>query len=138
MPDIRDVHRYGKTLNERLELEAKVKELKAIEKKLHDRVLEYFEDQQIQKISVDGRTLYARREIWARKVNGASEAAIVRALDEAGLADFHADKPSWSSLSAKLREFDADGEPIPSQLEGLIEANEVWKVGNRKAGNGIS
>lgn len=133
MTTLADVRKYASTLNERLDLEDRVKELKSQEAKLHDSVLAYFEAEGIQKVSVEGRTLFARRELWAKRKDTATNEDVVAALEAESLSALHEDRPSWTSISSYLRELDRDGTPIPATLASVVEASEVWKVGHRKA-----
>jgi hypothetical protein len=133
MADIRTVKKYALLEQERLEVEARLSRLKDEQDSIRDDVLEYFSRQGIQKLSVEGRTLYLKREVYAAKVDKEMAAElVVKALQEAGFEEFAGRSVSWNSLSAMLREREALGEePVPPALKAVIELHEKFKVGSR-------
>ncbi len=54
------------------------------------------------------------------------------ALREAGLGEMVQPRFNTNTLSAYLRELHENGQPLPKQLVGAIEANRVFKVGVRR------
>lgn len=133
MTDIRTVETYCKLENERTALEDQLAAVKAKLDDLRPGVLDYFQSHGLDKLSSAGRTLYLRRELWAGRADGVSPADLMVALDEAGLPEFAERSPKMQSLTAYVRELDRDGAEIPERLRGVLVANEVFKLGSRRA-----
>jgi outer membrane biogenesis lipoprotein LolB len=123
------------------ELEVRRSELKdeltAVESQLKDLeplVLEWFQAEGVQRIKIGERTLYLNRQIWAGRCDGVSDAQVVAALEGAGLSEFCGMKVNMQSLSAWMREREKEGQdPVPVELSAELRANEVHKVGSRRA-----
>jgi hypothetical protein len=82
-------------------------------------------------IKLDGVKGTLRSTIWARKrAEETTQAEVAAALRADGLA--HMVTPEGynsATLSAWLRDLEAEGKPIPPHVAELIEPSEVWKVG---------
>lgn len=107
--------------------------MKESQDEIRDEVLDYFGRQGIQKVSLEDRTLYLRREVWAAKAEDTTDPAeIVKKLHELGMAELAPHKIAWQSLSAWVRERETAGEaPIPPELSGLLRMSELFKIGSR-------
>jgi hypothetical protein len=82
-------------------------------------------------IKLDGVKGALGSMIWARKrAEETTAAEVAAALRADGLA--HMVTPEGynsNTLSAWLRDLEAEGKPIPPNVAKLIEPSEVWKVG---------
>lgn len=128
-------------LREYINLDLERRELKerlgVVEERLGDlepRVLEYFERMGIDRVSIDGVTVYIRRELWAGREEGVSWEQACEALVAAGLEDYVSPRFNHMSLSAYVRELDRQGEPTPEPLVGIISIAEKFRVHTRKSG----
>lgn len=127
------VERYAKLENERADLKASLARIESDLKELKEPVLSYFQAHGIQNTKVHGRTLYVKRELWAGRAEGVTSAEAISALRAAGLDEYFGERIETQSLSAYLRELDREEQEMPLPLQGVIVANEVFKVGSRKA-----
>ena len=126
---------YAALENERADLEAKLEAVKAKLDVLRPSVLAYFQERGIDRVSAFNRTLYLRREVWCGRAEGVDAETACAALKAAGFDEFVREGIVTQSLSALLREREKGGEPaVPPSLNGVIVANEVFKVGSRKSG----
>lgn len=138
--DIKAAQRFAELETRKKELEAELNEVK---KELDEIGGEngYLLDQMIQagveKLNVNGRTLYIHRQLWAGAVDGDYDAAC-DGLEEAGLGDYVQRRFNVHSLSAYFRErYNEDDviepeEIIPEPLKGKVSLIEKVKIRSRK------
>lgn len=134
--DIRTVRKYAQLENRRAELDDELKAVKAQLADLEPAVLSYFQRQGMQSTKMEGRTLYLKRELYAGRADGIESEFACEALKSAGLGEFVREGIVTNSLSALLRERDREHgyeQAVPEPLRGVIVANEVHKVGSRRA-----
>lgn len=128
------VKEYAALQNEKAKLKDRLAAIDARLGDLEPHVLEWFQREGVDRIRVDDRTLSLRRELWAGRADGVDTEAACAALIAAGLSEFAARRVNTQSLSALLREREKGGEAaVPAELEGVIVANEVWKISSRRA-----
>lgn len=123
--DIADVRRVAELTGQKRELEAQLKAVEAQLDAAKAGALRYFEVNGVDNVSAGGYTVYLRRQLWAKVID--PEAAI-RILPEIGWDDYVKPKINSQTLSARLRELDRDGVPIPSELDGVIGVSEVFEI----------
>ena len=131
----RQLARYIQLIKEKKELECKLKKIKTAIEENEPEVLEHFQKYGLKNMSQDGLTLYLKRELWAGRAEGVEAEEAIKALQHAGLSEYAAPRVNTVSLSGYLRELDRDGEPFPKELEGIINLNEVFKIGSRNGSN---
>jgi len=127
--DIADVRAVALLTAQKRDLEA---QLRIVEQGLASataKALEFFRQEGTQSVTVEGYTVFLKRELWAKIIDPALAMA---ALDKVGWGEYVAPKTSSQSLSARLRELDKDGVPLPSEFEGAIAVSEVYKINARK------
>jgi len=129
----KQLQRYVELAIQRRELEQQLKEIKAAMADLEEPVLSYFEEKGIDRVTINGITLYPRRELWAAMAEGMDQEKVCQALIAAGLEEYVGLRFNTTSLSAFLRDLEAEGQPLPPELEGVIVPVEKFKVGTRKA-----
>jgi hypothetical protein len=129
--DIRHVKEYAKLESKRQKLGADLDAIKARQEELREAVLEYFSRQGIDKLSLEGRTLYVREELWAGREDGVSNEEAASALEAAGLGDYAGIRINTQKLSAYVRELARNEEEIPAPLKGVIKVSQVYKIGSR-------
>lgn len=128
------VREYAALQNEKGGLKDRLAAIDARLADLEPTVLDWFQRNGVDRVRVDDRTLSLRRELWAGRAEGVDTAAACAALVAAGLPEFAEPRVNTQSLSALLREREKSGEPaVPPELEGVIVANEVFKIGSRRA-----
>lgn len=140
MTDMALLHEYVELIHRKRELESQLRQVKeqlgetegsgpgAMER----RALEYFGQNGVQSLKLNGMTLYVNRQLWAHAKDGDFVAGCL-ALKEAGLGDFVAERFNVQSLSAWVRERDRNGEPLPEAFKDRIEVSEVFRLGARRS-----
>jgi hypothetical protein len=113
--------------------EGDAKELGEKIEKLEARLLKQFTDAGVSKITVNGRTLWVDRKLWAGAKDG-NTARAIKALRAAKLGEFCNETLNVQGLSAYVRERDDSGEtPVPEKLANAISVTEKYNVRVRKA-----
>jgi hypothetical protein len=115
------------------ETEALAKELRAEATELEQHILDDFADEGVNKISVDGQTIYMRREIWARRPKEIDQEQMAQGLMGAGLDYLVSSKVNLQGLSAYARELDSAGEDLPSGLDRVVNVDEIFRLGVRRS-----
>ena len=91
-----------------------------------------FEQGGFEKVSIDGRTVYVERKLWAKAKDG-DKAAVCKALKRARLGDYVEETFNTNSLSAYVRELDREDRPLPPSLREVLEVSEVFKLRTRRS-----
>lgn len=137
--------RWVELENEKIGLEAQLDGVKAEMAGLEPRILEAMVDSGVARISVDGRTLFTNRSLYAAPAEGKARPDVVAALKTADLGDFVSENYNANSLSAYVREVaDAAGgrgvvslesihDNLPEALRGVLTIVEKFSVRSRKA-----
>jgi len=112
------------------ELEAELAGLKSELAELNERLPDLMVEQGIDKITVDGYTLYPSSRNWARAKAG-SEQALKDALEARGFGDIV--KPNSVSLSALWNDYDGGDEGVPEWLSEITEINTKITLKARRA-----
>jgi hypothetical protein len=113
-------------------------DLKAKRKELEAKLIENMTHAGLQRVTVDGTTVYIDRKLWAGAAEGMP--ALVAALREEGMEDMVTESAGAQRLSAWVREFDPDKKDspetvvgrLPERLRGLVRVSEVFKLNCRK------
>jgi len=116
----------------RRQLEAEIDSIKAEAADLEQRLLPQFEQSGMERVTIDGRTVYVERKLWASAKNGDKQ-ALCKALKRARLSEFVQETFNSQSLSALVREWDRDGRPMPPSLREVLEVSEVFKLRTRRS-----
>ena len=127
-----ELKRFVALEERRRQLEAEVDTIKAEATELEQRLLPQFEQEGFEKISVDGRTVYVERKLWAKARDG-NKAAVCKALKRARLGDYVEETFNTNSLSAYVRELDREERPLPPSLREVLEVSEVFKLRTRRS-----
>jgi len=114
------------------ELDAETKKLKAEYDALEPEVIAYLEQEGLDRVTMDGRTVYVRRQLWA-SVNKENPFAL-DILRENGLGDFIEEKVNSQRISAYIREFEKTGQVIPDWCKEALNITEKFNVSIVKAG----
>ncbi len=122
---------YARLDKEKRGLEDRLKKLKVQIEETSHAVLDHFQKLGIDRVTVEGVTIYVRRELWAGREQDVSVDQACTALKDAGLSEYAHERVNTQSLSAYVRELDAAGEPLPAELQGVIKVSEVFKLSTR-------
>ena len=127
-----ELKRFVALEERRRQLEAEVETIRAEATELEQRLLPQFEQEGFEKISIDGRTVYVERKLWAKARDG-NKAAVCKALKRARLGDYVEETFNTNSLSAYVRELDREERPLPPSLREVLEVSEVFKLRTRRS-----
>lgn len=118
-----------------------VEECKQVKKECESRLLrlagevqDYFIDNNIKKITVDGMTVFISKRVWATPAKDKEDLIVALALNS---------ETAWltpqgynaNTLSAWMKELPVDDEGeivIPDHLKDVLKANEVFQIKGRK------
>ncbi|MDD4986628.1 MAG: hypothetical protein PHQ43_12780 [Dehalococcoidales bacterium] len=112
------------------DLDTQLKSLKQEYDELEPQVIEYMSSEGLQRLTVDDRTVYVNRQIWASVNRANSEALSI--LRSNGLDDFIEEKVNSQRISAYVREYEKNGEQIPDWCHDALNIAEKFSVGMRK------
>jgi len=97
------------TIKRRVEsLEKETKELKAELDTILRRIPMIFSMHKVDRVTVDGVTVYKRRQVWASKKKTVSTEEYLQALKSSGLEDFIFDSYSHGRVQAYIRDIEAE------------------------------
>ena len=100
---------------------------------IEEQVCDNMVDAGIKNMKIDGRTVYTKNEIWAKRIGDATTEEACIALKEADLGEFVQQGYNSNSISGLFRELDRNNEPLPDALKGVIEPNHTTKARSIKA-----
>jgi len=106
------------------ELKKQLKQLEDELKQLQEDVMEVFEEEGIDKISLDGYTIFLKRTLWAKAKNGDYVYTVTK-MKEYGLGDYVQEKFSTQAVSAYVREMEQED---PEEFEKLKEIFDISEV----------
>ncbi len=89
-------------------LEKETKELKSELDTILRRIPMIFSSQKVDRLTVDGVTVYKRRQVWATKKKTVSTEEYLQALKSAGLEDFIFDSYSHGRVQAHVRDIETE------------------------------
>jgi hypothetical protein len=116
----------------RRQLETEIDAVKAEAAELEGTLLPQFEQSGLEKVTIDGRTVYVDRKLWAKAKNG-DKPAVCKALKRAHLGDFVEETFNTNSLSAYVRELDREEKQLPPSLRDVLEVSEVFRLRTRRS-----
>jgi len=128
-----DLQRYIQLYEQKHSLEDATEDIKKKLADLEIKLLAQFTAAGVDKITLEGRTLWVQRMLWAGARDGNTIRA-VEALKAHGLAEFCREQLNVQGLSAFVRERDKAGDPpVPEGLAEAITVAEKFSVRVRKA-----
>ncbi len=127
-----ELKRFVALEERRRQLEAEVDAVKAEAAQLEELLLPQFEQAGLERVSIDGRTVYIERKLWAKAKDG-DKAAVCKALKRCRLGDYVEETFNTNSLSAYVRELDREDRPMPPSLREVLEISEVFKLRTRRS-----
>ena len=102
--------------------------LKALEKD----VLAYFERHATTSVKGPAGTVHLHRQTWSKIVEGTPDELVQEAFQEVGWGGMVKRSVNANSLSAAVRQMEADEKPLPPLLQSIIKTAEVFQVRVRK------
>lgn len=98
--------------------------------RLEEPILDGLASAGVQKLTLDGMTVYKQREFQARLREGVNKAEAFESFKAAGHGDLLA--LSWQTLRALVAEMAEEGEPLPKGVAEYVDVGEVWRLRGRK------
>ena len=129
--DIRLLKRFAKLEKARAALSAAMDRIDAKLDPTREAVTDALIDAGVDRMTVEGRTIFIKHDIWAKLLKGRKEA--IEALKKAELEEYVAENFNMNSLSAYVREKIKNGEPLPKSFDGIIDASHVYKARSVKS-----
>ncbi len=127
-----ELRRFVALEERRRQLEAEIETVKAQTSELEQALLPQFEQSGMERVSIDGRTVYIERKLWAKAKDG-DKPAVCKALKRCRLGDYVEETFNTNSLSAYVRELDREGRPLPPSLATVLDVSEVFKLRTRRS-----
>jgi hypothetical protein len=126
-----ELKRFVALEERRRQLEAEVEAVKAEAAELEQRLLPQFEHSGMERVSIDGLTVYLERKLWAKAKDG-DKPSVCTALKRCHLGDYVEETFNTNSLSAYIRELDRERRPLPPTLAPVLDVSEVFKLRTRR------
>lgn len=131
------VRDFVRLMREKRKLESDLKATVDAIKSINSEVIESLQHDGIDRLHIDGMSVYIKRDVWASSESDSSglpdHDRANQALRDAGLGDLIQERFNSRTLSAWVREQDLDGRPLPSSFEGAIKISETFKVAGRES-----
>lgn len=137
---------FAQLAREKRKINIRLKEIDSRTDLISESLMEAYQQMGMQRMTVDGVTIYIEETFWAGGAKIVSEETgeeyidrqlTARALVDAGYADFVRPDFNVNTLSGWLRELDRDerGMPIlPDSLVGKINVTHLFKLKTRISG----
>lgn len=110
-------------------LDAKVKRLKSALRLAEQDVLAELSHAGAQRITLGGKTLYVRQDLYASVKKDVDPAEAMKVLDDLDLSEFYKERITLQSVSAWIREKRKNDEEIPEAIKAVFNAEPVFRVG---------
>ena len=128
-----DLARYSSLLDTEDQLDADLKKLKLEKDVLAKAIMDWMSEATVQNVTVGGRTLYVRSQLFVSIKAGMKPQAI-RALRALGLKEFVTPQLVLPSVKAWIKERMEQGQEIPSRLTKYLKIVEQPQRGASKSG----
>jgi hypothetical protein len=125
--DNRTMKRFVRLDKQRRDFDAKLKDCKRQIEELEPTVREQITRAGLDRVTIDGLTIFIKRDLWVKVPEGMREAACI-ALQAAGLGQYVAENFNSQSVSAYLREVESlmpDGQQFES-CDTLAALEAKW------------
>ena len=138
---VQTLKRYAKLVKEKTKLKSELGRVEGEMKDLNDPVIAYFQRHGKQRDTLDGVTLFVRRELWPGMSPTTTVERLNAALDEVGLSQIAQRRMNVQSMRAIVNETVGTSQGDPQeifneaypQLAEHVKVSEVFKLGARKA-----
>lgn len=127
MIDTEELRAYAEVVLEQRRLERELRRVKDARDAMKQPIMDAFSAAGVQRMTIDDKTIYLRRQIWA----GADEGDYVSAcaaLRAAGLEEYVHERFNTNSVSALFREWDREDKAPPIELADGIKIEERYDL----------
>ncbi len=138
---VQTLKRYAKLCNEKAKAKSELARIEGEMKDLTEPIVAYFQRHGKQRDTLEGRTLFLRRELWPGMKDTTTVERLNAALDEVGLGRLAQRRMNVQSMRAIVNETVGTSQGDPQaifdeaypQLAEHVKVSEVYKLGDRKA-----
>lgn len=117
----------------RRDLEGELETVKTAATKVQGALLDMFADTGIQNAKCDGLTVYVRTDRFVSRRKEVESIAVCNALKAIGRGDMVNPDYNAASLKSLVLEFLTSEQPVPPELESLLNIGSVPRIATRKA-----
>lgn len=132
MPTIEPFRDWLRARDEVHRLEEALKKAKKRLSEAEERGLQTCEREGIQKLSIDGTTVFLKRSLRA-SIKGGQRDQAVAAFEAEGLGDLVTHTMNAQTLSAYVREREKQGEEIPPAIAAHLNVAELYTLSARSS-----
>jgi hypothetical protein len=125
--------KFAALYREKLELQDRLNQVTKELGEMQEPMLDFFGDAGMQSVSVDGITLYIHEQIWANTAEGSTKELACEALVANGFGEFVSPGFNTSTLSAKAREMERNGESFPEAVLAHIKVAPKVEIRARRS-----
>lgn len=126
--DTNDLKTYARLRRQQEASAAEADAIKAQADELEKKLIEAFSEEGMQRATVEGQTIYLRRDLYAQKKPGVEASDLEAALVKSGLDHFIKPAVNMQSLSAYLRDLDKTETELPDDLAAVVQGFEKFSV----------
>lgn len=101
--------------------------------RLEQQLMEVFAQQSIDRMTMDGHTVYLHSQMWASAKDG-QKPELIAALDACGMDHLAQRSLNSNTLSALVREYDNDERPLPAAVEEHVHRTYKYTLRKRRSG----
>ena len=127
--DVTLVKQFAELKRQEADLRGQLETVEKARKLLEQQVIDAYAEAGVQKLTVDGATVYLRRDVYPSYPQGKEAAVALLAADPAH-QDIVQQTINHQTVCALLREQDGN---YPAEWQGIIEVADVYRVGLRKS-----
>lgn len=127
--DVTLVKQFAELKRQEADLRGQLETVEKARKLLEQQVIDAYAEAGVQKLTVDGATVYLRRDVYPSYPAG-KEAAIALLAADPAHQDIVQQTINHQTVCALLREQDGN---YPAEWQGIIEVADVYRVGLRKS-----
>lgn len=122
---------YAELSKEKRKIEADLERIKNRLAEIEPMLLDMWAEAGLNKITVDGVSMFIHTQLWAGVADGATREDAVNGLKAAGLGDFVTENYNSNSLSAYFREQAKNGDMEAIELPEGIKLTEKFSIRTR-------
>lgn len=132
MLDMDALGEFSAIESELADLKEKIKKLELRKSELAPYILNNLVDNDVDRITVNGRTIYPHRKIVVNILSDRQQA--IEALKKSGFGDYVSENFNTLSVNALLSEMVNNDQPLPKEFEGCIGYHTLVSIRSRTSG----
>lgn len=133
MLDMDALKEFAEIENKLVELKLQMDGLETRKTELNPYIVQNLIDNQIDRITVNGRTIYTHRRVVINVLSDRQKA--IEALKKSGFGDYVKEDFNTRSVNALLSEMVNNDVPFPEEFEGCIDYHSIVNARSRNSTN---